>query len=411
MLSTANYQNFNQAYGQSESVTAFMNSLNTGMVHHQDQDLQKSHPTDYYQQFYMQQQQQSNHNQMNPNSYKNYNNVASAAPFQHQLATTSEDSQTESNYPSKKRSKKDRFNRLKSQISEVEAKDAIQKGLVTELDSVDPTSFSGTSTLSQQKRRFAEVKPPYSYIALITMAIESSPVGMMTLNEIYSFIEDRFPYFKDNTQRWQNSIRHNLSLNDCFVKVSRNAVKPGKGNYWALHPKAGDMFGNGSFLRRSKRFKSELKAKQALDSNVSPQSLSTSSSSSSTSPSSSSSFISTPSSPYLQQTDKQQEFQSLQTNFIQPPNKLAHFQFNSSPTGGDQISEDKATRLPLFEGQIQNLNLFTPPGTVNSQNYPQNYHQQSYANFEHTPIYQQFQQHQQQVQNSYNFASYSSILQ
>ncbi|KAH9491906.1 hypothetical protein Btru_029036 [Bulinus truncatus] len=117
------------------------------------------------------------------------------------------------------------------------------------------SSPSGTSTLSQQSRKFADVKPPYSYIALITMAIESSPSGMMTLNEIYGYIMDKFPYFKQNQQRWQNSIRHNLSLNDCFVKISRAPGRPGKGNYWALHPSCGDMFGNGSFLRRAKRFK------------------------------------------------------------------------------------------------------------------------------------------------------------
>ncbi|KAL8591243.1 hypothetical protein ACOMHN_017567 [Nucella lapillus] len=124
-------------------------------------------------------------------------------------------------------------------------------------EDLDQARFSGTSTLSQQNRRFADVKPPYSYIALITMAIESSHTGMMTLNEIYTFIMSRFPYFKDNQQRWQNSIRHNLSLNDCFIKVPRAPGRPGKGNYWALHPHCGDMFGNGSFLRRAKRFKLE----------------------------------------------------------------------------------------------------------------------------------------------------------
>ncbi|KAI8793637.1 forkhead box protein B1 isoform X1 [Biomphalaria glabrata] len=124
-------------------------------------------------------------------------------------------------------------------------------------DTADDQSkvYSGTSTLSQQTRKFADVKPPYSYIALITMAIESSPSGMMTLNEIYGYIMDKFPYFKQNQQRWQNSIRHNLSLNDCFIKISRAPGRPGKGNYWALHPNCGDMFGNGSFLRRAKRFK------------------------------------------------------------------------------------------------------------------------------------------------------------
>ena len=110
-------------------------------------------------------------------------------------------------------------------------------------------------SMSTQKRRFADVKPPYSYIALITMALESSKDGMLTLNDIYQFIIDKFPYFKDNQQRWQNSIRHNLSLNDCFIKIPRAPGRPGKGNYWALHPACGDMFSNGSFLRRAKRFK------------------------------------------------------------------------------------------------------------------------------------------------------------
>ncbi|XP_071093624.1 forkhead box protein B2-like [Haliotis cracherodii] len=94
------------------------------------------------------------------------------------------------------------------------------------------------------------------------MAVESSTTGMMTLNDIYNYIVKRFPYYQDNQRRWQNSIRHNLSLNDCFVKVPRPPGKPGKGNLWALHPSCGDMFGNGSFLRRSKRFKSSQKQRR-----------------------------------------------------------------------------------------------------------------------------------------------------
>jgi hypothetical protein len=137
------------------------------------------------------------------------------------------------------------------------------------LDEELSTSSSGEhghtlkSTASETSRRFsADVKPPYSYIALVTMAIESSPSGMMSLNEIYQFIMNRFPYYQKDQQRWQNSVRHNLSLNDCFMKVPRAAGRPGKGSYWAIHPECKDMFGNGSFLRRSSRFKKKQKTSQ-----------------------------------------------------------------------------------------------------------------------------------------------------
>ena len=110
---------------------------------------------------------------------------------------------------------------------------------------------------------YGDSKPPYSYIALTAMAIYHSPERMLPLSEIYKFIMERFPYYRNNTQRWQNSLRHNLSFNDCFIKIPRRPDRPGKGAYWTLHPKAIAMFENGSLLRRRRRFKLEGEEKDS----------------------------------------------------------------------------------------------------------------------------------------------------
>ncbi|XP_078488423.1 transcription factor protein [Ciona intestinalis] len=108
-------------------------------------------------------------------------------------------------------------------------------------------------SLSSQSELFKMVRPPYSYSALIAMAIQNSPEKKLTLSQIYQYVAENFPFYKKSRAGWQNSIRHNLSLNDCFKKVARDEDDPGKGNYWSLDPNCEKMFDNGNFRRKRKR--------------------------------------------------------------------------------------------------------------------------------------------------------------
>ena len=87
-----------------------------------------------------------------------------------------------------------------------------------------------------------DLKPPHSYAQLIGMAIIQSPEGQLTLSNIYDYIKRNYAYFRHGGGGWQNSIRHNLSLNKAFEKVARRTNEPGKGMKWRIVPEHREEF-------------------------------------------------------------------------------------------------------------------------------------------------------------------------
>lgn len=103
-------------------------------------------------------------------------------------------------------------------------------------------------------------KPTQSYIGLIAEAILSTPEEKLILSDIYGYILGNYPYFRNKGTGWRNSIRHNLSLNDCFVKAGRS--QNGKGHFWAINHLYIDDFRRGDF-RRKRTYKRPNRGKKA----------------------------------------------------------------------------------------------------------------------------------------------------
>uniref|UniRef100_A0A4X1TMD9 Fork-head domain-containing protein n=1 Tax=Sus scrofa TaxID=9823 RepID=A0A4X1TMD9_PIG len=98
-----------------------------------------------------------------------------------------------------------------------------------------------------------ESKPPYSYAQLIVQAISSAQDRQLTLSGIYAHITKHYPYYRTADKGWQNSIRHNLSLNRYFIKVPRSQEEPGKGSFWRIDPASEAKLVEQAFRKRRQR--------------------------------------------------------------------------------------------------------------------------------------------------------------
>ena len=126
------------------------------------------------------------------------------------------------------------------------------RSTTTENESTTPyetSTTNNTSSISKPFSLYSEEKPPYSYATLIGISILSHPEKRLTLSNIYLWISDTFRFYKKEDVGWQNSIRHNLSLNKAFVKGERS--KDGKGHYWCIKPGFEEQFLKSRSVKKS----------------------------------------------------------------------------------------------------------------------------------------------------------------
>ncbi|XP_077113166.1 forkhead box protein I1c-like [Ranitomeya variabilis] len=106
-----------------------------------------------------------------------------------------------------------------------------------------------------------KVRPPFSYSALIAMALQNAPEKKLRLRQICNYVINKFPFYQKNGDSWQKSIKHTLSINKCFKKVARDDHDPGKGTYWTLDPNCDKRLNDNGCFQKQRRSKGHKPSK------------------------------------------------------------------------------------------------------------------------------------------------------
>ena len=123
-----------------------------------------------------------------------------------------------------------------------------------------PASKASTSAKGKRHEEMKR-KPTITYVAMIAQALLSAPEGRMSLSDIYDHIMENVPFYRTTTLAWRNAVRHNLSVNEAFIRAGRTDV--GRGHYWAIHPSCVMQFYRGDYSRRKAASKVQQSQREA----------------------------------------------------------------------------------------------------------------------------------------------------
>ncbi|CAJ0966417.1 unnamed protein product [Ranitomeya imitator] len=98
-----------------------------------------------------------------------------------------------------------------------------------------------------------KVRPPFSHSALIAMALQNAPEKKLSLRQICNYVINKFPFYQKNQDSWKKSMKHILSVHNCFKKMARDDSDPGRGSYWTLDPNCDKRLNDDGRFQKQRR--------------------------------------------------------------------------------------------------------------------------------------------------------------